>query len=398
MKVLIINAGSSSLKYQLMDMKDESVIAKGNCERIGVDGKMGYKTGAGYAVEYEADFPTHKEALSEVVKLLTTGESKVIEDLKEISAIGHRMLHGQEVYKESAIATDKLLQDMLDWQELGPLHIPPQAGAIVTCKEIFGTDVPQVAVFDTSFHQTMPPKAYMFGIPYEYYEKYTIRRYGFHGTSHRYLTLRYSELTGDLQGKKIITCHLGNGSSISAVKDGKCADTSMGFTPLDGFIMGTRSGAVDPSVVTFIQNKENLSADEITDIMNKKSGFLGISGVSSDCRDVEAAAAEGNERAKLTMDMLVYQIKKFVGSYAAAMGGVDAVIFTGGIGENDATVRAEVCSGMEFLGLSIDKEACNNASRKEMKFSTADSKVEAWVIPTDEELMIARDTRDLVEK
>ena len=396
MKILIVNAGSSSLKYQIMDMENESVIAKGNCERIGVDGIVGYKNSAGFETEYEMALPSHKEALLEVVKLLTTGEGKVIDDASEISAIGHRALHGQEIYKASTIITEKVIQDMFDFKELGPLHNPPQAMVMATCFEIFGADMPMVAVFDTSFHQTMPPEAYIFGLPYEYYEKYSIRRYGFHGTSHRYIAQRYGELTGGLQGKKIITCHLGNGSSITAIKDGKSVDTSMGFTPLDGFIMGTRSGGVDPSVVTYIQNKEGLSADEVADLMNKKSGFVGISGVSSDCRDVEAAAAEGNERAKLTMDILVYQIKKFVGGYAAAMGGVDAVIFTGGIGENDADIRARVCSDMEYLGLSIDKEVCKNASRKEANFATEDSKVEAWVLPTNEELMIARDTRDLV--
>ncbi len=398
MKILIINAGSSSLKYQLMDMADESVIAKGNCERIGVDGKIGHKTANGFELEYDIPFPTHKEALLEVVKVLTTGEGKVIDDVKEINAIGHRVLHGQEVYKVSTIVTEKVIEDVMNFKELGPLHNPPQAIAMATCFEVFGKDTPMVAVFDTSFHQTMPRKAYIFGIPYEYYEKYSIRRYGFHGTSHRYIAQRYGEIKGDLTGKKVITCHLGNGSSITAIQDGKSVDTSMGFTPLDGFIMGTRSGGIDPSVVTYIQNKEGLSPDEMSDLMNKKSGFLGLSGVSSDCRDIEEAAENGNERAAMTMEILVYQIKKFVGSYAAAMGGVDAIIFTGGIGENDADVRAAVCSDMEFLGLSIDKEACKNASRKEAMFSTPGSKVEAWVLPTNEELLIARDTLELVSK
>ena len=396
MKILVINAGSSSLKYQLMDMENEDVLAKGNCERIGVDGKIGHKTAAGVELEYDVAFPTHKEALMEVVKVLTTGEGKVIDDVKEISAIGHRVLHGQEVYKVSTRVTDKVIEDVMNFKELGPLHNPPQAIVMATCQEVFGKDVPMVAVFDTSFHQTMPPKAYIFGVPYEYYEKYSVRRYGFHGTSHRYITQRYGELKGDLTGTRIISCHLGNGSSITAIQDGKVLDTSMGFTPLDGFIMGTRSGGVDPSVVTYIANKEGFTPDQMSDLLNKKSGFLGLSGVSSDCRDVEQAAAQGNERAKLTMDILVYQIKKFIGSYAAAMGGVDAVIFTGGIGENDANVRAAVCSDMEFLGLSIDKDACAAASRKEAKFSTADSKVEAWVLPTNEELMIARDTLSLI--
>ncbi len=398
MKILVINAGSSSLKYQLIDMENESVLAKGNCERIGIDGLIGHKTAAGVKIEKNIDFPTHKEAFMAVVDMLTNGEGKVIDDVKEITAVGHRVLHGSEVYKTSTLVTDKVIDDILSFRELGPLHNPPQAIAMKACQEVFGKDTPMVAIFDTSFHQTMPPKAFIFGVPYEYYEKYSIRRYGFHGTSHRFISQRYGEIIGGLEGKKVITCHLGNGSSISAVKDGKCYDTSMGLTPLDGFIMGTRSGGVDPSVVTYIMNKEGLSADEMSAILNKKSGFLGLSGVSSDCRDVKKAAEEGNERAKLTIDILVYQIKKFIGSYAAGMGGVDAIIFTGGIGENDASIREAVCSDMEFLGLKIDKAVNEESSRKEAKFSAADSKVEAWVLPTNEELLIARDTLEIVSK
>ncbi len=397
MKILVINAGSSSLKYQLMDMADESVLAKGICERIGLDGKIGHKRADGAEVEYDIPFPTHKEAFMEVVKVLTTGEAKVIDSVSEITAVGHRTLHGSEIYKESTLIDDKVIDTVMELRELGPLHNPPQAIAMRACQDVFGKDIPMVAVFDTAFHQTMPPKAFIFGIPYEYYEKYSIRRYGFHGTSHRYIAQRYGEIKGGIEGTRIITCHLGNGSSISAIKDGKVQDTSMGLTPLDGFIMGTRSGGIDPSVVTYIANKEGKTPDEMADMMNKKSGFLGLSGVSSDCRDIEAAAAEGNYRAQLTIEILIYQIKKFVGSYAAAMGGVDAIIFTGGIGENDAEVRAAVCSDMEFLGLSIDKEACKKASRKEAMFSTPASKVEAWVLPTNEELMIARDTLEIVK-
>ncbi len=396
MKILVINAGSSSLKYQLIDMETEAVLAKGNCERIGIDGLIGHKTAAGVEVKKELSFPSHKEAFLAVVDVLTNGEGKVIDDVKEITAVGHRALHGGEIYKEATLVTDKVIEDMLALRELGPLHNPPQAIAMKACQEVFGKETPMVAIFDTSFHQTMPPKAYIFGLPYEYYEKYSIRRYGFHGTSHRFVSQRYGQIIGGLEGKKVITCHLGNGSSISAIKDGKCYDTSMGLTPLDGFIMGTRSGGIDPSVVTFVMNKEGLSADEMANIMNKKSGFLGISGVSSDCRDVKAAAAEGNERAKLTIEMLVYQIKKFVGGYAAGMGGVDAILFTGGIGENDAEIREAVCSEMEYLGLKVDKEANAKASRKEAKFSAEDSKVEAWVLPTNEELLIARDTLEIV--
>lgn len=397
MKILVINAGSSSLKYQLMDMENEHVLAKGNCERIGVDGKIGHKTDDGRKAEYDVAFPTHKEAFMEVVKLLTTGDASVIKNVNEISAVGHRVLHGSEVYKVSTLVTDQVIDDVASFKDLGPLHNPPQAVAMRACQEVFGKDIPMVAVFDTSFHQTMPEKAYMFGIPYEYYERYHIRRYGFHGTSHRYITGRFGELCGGTEGKKLIICHLGNGSSLAAVKDGKVMDTSMGFTPLDGFLMGTRSGGIDPSVVTFIANKENMTPDQMSDMLNKKSGFLGVSGVSSDCRDLNEAAQGGNKRAQLALDMFVYQIKKFIGGYAAAMGGVDAIIFTGGIGENDAEMRAEICSGFEFMGLNVDKAACEGASRKEAKFSAANSKVEAWVLPTNEELMIARDTLSLVK-
>ena len=398
MKVLVINAGSSSLKYQLIEMDTQDVVAKGLCERIGIDGRISHKTESGYKAEYDVSFPTHKEALEELVKLLTEGENKVVNDISEIKAIGHRVLHGSEKYKASTIVTDELIEDIgVKFRDLGPLHNPPQAVAMAACQEVFGKETPMVAVFDTSFHQTMPEKAYMFGIPYEYYEKYSIRRYGFHGTSHRFITKRYFEITGkDPEGTKLIICHLGNGSSLSAVKDGKVCDTSMGLTPLDGFVMGTRCGGIDPSVVTYIMDKEGLTPEQMSNLMNKKSGFLGISGISSDCRDLENAAAEGNHRAQLALDMFAYQIKKIAGGYAAAMGGVDAIIFTGGIGENSAAQRGEICSDMEYLGLSIGEELNNNASRKEAKFSTGDSKVEAWVIPTNEELMIAQDTVEIV--
>ncbi len=392
MKVLVINAGSSSLKYQLFDMADESVLAKGNCERIGVDGKIGHKTADGRAVEYNVDFPTHKEAFMELVKVLTSGEGKVLDDIGEISAIGHRVLHGGEIYKVSSVVDEKLISTVEALSELGPLHNPPQAVAMRACREVFGQQLPMVAVFDTSFHQTMPPKAFMFGLPYEYYEKYSIRRYGFHGTSHRFVSHRFAELTGGVHN--LITCHLGNGSSIAAIQDGRVVDTSMGFTPLDGFIMGTRCGGIDPSVVTYIMNKEGLTPDQMSDLMNKQSGFLGLSGIGSDCRDLQAAAQQGNARARLTLDMLVYQIKKFIGGYAAAMGGVDAVVFTGGIGENDDAVREEVLSGMEYLGLKLDRNL--NHTRAEQKISAADSRVQAWVIPTNEEIVIARDTMELI--
>ncbi len=398
MKILVINAGSSSLKYQLIDMENEQVLAKGLCERIGIGGEITHKPHDGRVVKHEADFPTHTEAFQELVKLMTSGEGKVIDDMSEIAAVGQRTVHGGEKFSGSVLIDSEVLAKIEECSELAPLHNPAAILAIKACEKVFGGKVPQVAVFDTAFHQTMPEKAYIFGLPYEYYEKYHIRRYGFHGTSHRFVSARFFEITGmKPEGSKLITCHLGNGSSISAIKDGKCMDTSMGFTPLDGFIMGTRSGGIDPSVLTYIMEKENLSPKAMSDIMNKKSGLLGISGVSSDKRDIGAAAAEGNQRAKLANELLNYQIKKFVGSYAAAMGGVDAIIFTGGIGENDDTVRAGVCSDMEFMGVELNRSANDGMRGEEKKISTDSSKVQVWVIPTNEELLIARDTRDLVK-
>ncbi len=393
MKVLVINAGSSSLKYQLIDMDGETLIAKGNCERIGIDGKIGHTSVGGASIDVDKEMKTHKEAFLNVVEILTTGETKVIDSVSEISAVGHRILHGAEVYKESVLLTDEVLATLDTMTELGPLHIPPQLAAVRASIDVFGTEKPMVGVFDTSFHQTMPKKAYMFGLPYEYYEKYHIRRYGFHGTSHKFVMRRYYKTTEKArEGSKLIVCHLGNGSSLAAIKDGKVYDTSMGFTPLDGFLMGTRSGGIDPSVVTFIANKEGKTPDEMSDMMNKQSGVLGISGVSSDFRDLTKAKNEGNKRAELAIDMFVYQIKKFIGSYAAAMGGVDAICFTGGIGENDNRIRQAICEDFEFLGLKITSDLCKAANGQTAKFSTEDSKVDAYVIPTNEEIMIARDT------
>lgn len=400
MKILVINAGSSSLKYQLIDMNKEHVIAKGNCERIGVDGLITHKTGDGRSYQYEVAFPTHKEAFMEVVKVLTNGEGKVIDSVKEIAAVGHRVLHGSEIYKVSTLVDEAVIKTVEELSELGPLHNPPQAAAMRACRAVFGEETPMVAVFDTSFHQTMPEKAYMFGIPYEYYEKYHIRRYGFHGTSHYYVSSHFLEMKGikdHPEGSKIVVCHLGNGSSITAVKDGKCMDTSMGFTPLDGIIMGTRSGGIDPSVLTYIMNKENLTPDEMSDILNKKSGFLGLSGLSSDARDLVNASKEGHHRAKLACDIVRYQIKKFIGSYAAAMGGLDAVLFTGGIGENSGELRAEVCEGLEFLGIEIDEKENDHNTGNDHLISKKTAKAEVWVIPTNEELAIAKDTRRIVE-
>ena len=371
MKILVINAGSSSLKYQFIDIETQAVLAKGLCERIGIDGRISHKTEAGYKTEYDVSFPTHKEAFEELVKLLTEGENKVVNDISEIKAIGHRVLHGSEKYKASTIVTDELIEDIgVKFRDLGPLHNPPQAVAMAACQEVFGKETPMVAVFDTSFHQTMPEKAYMFGIPYEYYEKYSIRRYGFHGTSHRFITKRYFEITGkDPEGTKLIICHLGNGSSLSAVKDGKVCDTSMGLTPLDGFVMGTRCGGIDPSVVTYIMDKEGLTPAQMETLMNKKSGFLGLSGVSSDFRDLQKAADEGNEHAKEAIAVFAYRVAKYIGAYVAAMNGVDNIVFTAGIGENDAATRKAIYSGLEFMGIKVDeaKKAYRKAKRERRK-------------------------------
>ena len=396
MKVLVINAGSSSLKYQLIEMNGEEVIAKGNCERIGMDmGLITHKTSTGAVVKKETAFPSHKEAFLEVVSQLTSGEGKVIDSLDEVSAIGHRAVHGGEKFSSSVIIDEDMMQTMDDLADLAPLHNPPGLTGMKACKEVFGEDVPMVGVFDTAFHQTMPAKAYIYPIPYEYYEKYRIRRYGFHGTSHRFVSNRLAEITGK-KDMKVITCHLGNGSSIAAVDCGKVMDTTMGLSPLEGLIMGTRSGSIDPTIVSFLADKEGMTAAEVVNMLNKKSGYQGVSGLTSDQRDLEKAASEGNERAALAVEIQKYQIKKYIGSYAAAMGGVDAIVFTGGIGENDASVRADVCADMEWMGLKFNAEA-NKVRGKETLLSAEDSKVQVWLIPTNEELMIARDTRDIVE-
>ena len=401
MKILVINAGSSSLKYQLIDMDNEHVIAKGNCERIGIEGSLiTHKTDDGRKVQLESNFPTHTEAFEKLLEVLTTGEGKVIDSIAEISAVGHRVLHGSEVYKESTLITDKVIDDIDSFRELGPLHNPPQAATMRACRKALGENVPMVAVFDTSFHQTMPEKAFMYGIPYEYYEKYSLRKYGFHGTSHRYVSGHYLKITGKKpEGTKVVVCHLGNGSSITAIDGGKVIDTSMGLTPLDGFMMGSRTGTLDPSVVTFIMEKEHLTPSEMDQILNKKSGLLGISGVSSDDRDVTKAAAEGNQRAQLAHDILEYQISKFIGGYLVALGGCDAIVFTAGVGENQSHHRQVVGEYLKFLGVKIDPELNEKmVLGKEGKISTPDSSMEVYVIPTNEELVIARDTKALVEK
>lgn len=400
MKILVVNAGSSSLKYQLIDMEGEKVIAKGLCERIGIDGKISHKTADGKVYEAEIAMPNHTEAFNCVKFALTESDAKAIDSLDEIGAIGHRVVQGGAMFSESVVIDESVIKGIEDLSDLAPLHNPPHVQGIRACIACFGEQVPEVAVFDTAFHSTMPETSYLFALPYEYYEKYKIRRYGFHGTSHRYVSKRYFELTGENeQGSKIITCHLGNGSSITAVKDGKCYDTSMGLTPLDGFIMGTRTGTLDPSVVTYIMEKENLDAKQLSDLLNKKSGMLGVSGVSSDNRDVESAAKDGNYRAQLAITMQRYQITKFVGQYTAALGGADAIIFTGGIGENGAELRKYVADHLAFMGVKINDDLNAKMIRgNEGLISTPDSKVKVYVIPTNEELMIARDTKEIVEK
>lgn len=396
MKIFVVNAGSSSLKYQLIDMTDESVLAKGLCERIGVTGAIKHTAADGRVYAAEIPMPTHSEAFEAVVYAMTKSEAKVIDSFDEISAIGHRIVQGGSIFSKSTLITPEALADIDALGELAPLHNPAHVLAIRACIKTFGSEIPQVAVFDTSFHQTMEPKVYMYALPYEYYEKYKVRKYGAHGTSHYFVSQRVLAIEGD-QNKKVITCHLGNGCSITAVKDGKCYDTSMGFTPLDGFMMGTRTGTLDPSAVTFIANKENLTPDEMSSICNKKSGVFGVSGVSNDNRDVAAAAEQGNERAQLAIDMQRYQILKFIGSYIAALGGVDAIAFTGGIGENDAELRAYICESLAFMGVKCNYEA-NKVRGKEIKISTDDSKVNVYIIPTNEELAIARDTLAIISK
>ena len=398
MLILVVNAGSSSLKYQLLNMDDESVIAKGNCYRIGIDDHISHKTFDGRKIETECSFPTHTEAFAKLVEVLTTGEASVIKSMSEISAVGHRIVQGAEVFDKTTLVTDEVIDKIDEMKELAPVHNHAHALALHACQKVLPEGVPMVAVFDTAFHQTMPEKAFMFGLPYEDYENYHVRKYGFHGTSHRFVSHALADAMGkDIKDLKIVSCHLGNGSSVTAVDGGRSVDTSMGFTPLDGVLMGTRTGAVDPSAVTYIQEKHGFSAAEMSEYMNKKSGFLGISGISSDNRDITAAAEKGDKRAILASEMLQYQIKKYIGSYAAAMNGLDAVLFTGGIGENAWEVREGVCKDMEFFGIKIDTEK-NKSTRGELiKISTPDSKVEVWIVPTNEELLIARDTLAMIK-
>ena len=396
MKILVINAGSSSLKYQLIDMENESLLAKGLCERIGIDGRLTHKPQNGKPV-YEADvpFPTHKEAIETVLEKLTSKEYGVVETMAEIGAVGHRVLHGGIEFTESCVVDDACEAAIKKCFPLGPLHNPANLMGIKACQAAM-PGVPQVAVFDTSFGMSMTPEAYIYAIPYEYYENDSIRRYGFHGTSHRFVSARACEIMGK-KGTRVINCHLGNGSSVSASIDGKCVDTSMGLTPLEGLPMGTRSGNLDPAILQFIMNKYGYTADEMLNILNKKSGVLGISGVGSDFRDLEKAAKEGDERAQLALDKFAYEVRKYIGSYAAAMGGVDIITFTAGVGENGPDMRESICEGLGFLGVHVDHEK-NQVRGKETDISAADSTVKVYVIPTNEELMIARDTLALVTK
>ena len=400
MKVLVVNAGSSSLKYQLFDTESSTVLAKGNCERIGIDGsRIIHKTAGKEEYIKETALCDHSAAMKLVVETLLDSKVGCIGSVDEIEAIGHRVVHGGPYFAESVLVTDEVMSVLEKCVSYAPLHTPAHIMGIKGCKAAM-PKTPEVLVFDTAFHQTMPKEAYMYGISYDMYEDYQIRRYGAHGTSHRYVSGEMIKIMGgEAKGTKIITCHIGNGSSISAVKDGKCIDTSMGFTPLDGVLMGTRCGSIDPAIVPFIMEKKGYTPAEMDNYMNKKCGFAGISGVGSDSRDVERAMDEGNERAKLVLDMLCYQIKKYIGSYSAAMGGVDAIVFTAGIGEHVSYIRKNALSGLEYLGIKLDNERNTfGHSNTPVKLSCDDSRVQVYMIPTNEELVIAKDTEEIVNK
>lgn len=400
MKILVINAGSSSLKYQLIDTENEQVLAKGNCERIGTDGAfIGFKAPNGDKIERKTQMLNHTQAFEAVKSALTDNEYGVVKNLNEISAVGHRIVQGGSYFDKSVLVNNDTLNKIKELAPLAPLHNPAALQGIDACTKVFGTIIPQVAVFDTAFHQTMPEKAYMYAIPYKYYEKFGVRKYGFHGTSHRYVTDKMAELIGKPKEElKLITCHIGNGSSISAVKFGKVIDTTMGLTPLGGFMMGTRSGSLDPSVVTFIAEKEHLTPEELSNILNKESGLLGVSGVSSDARDVAAAELSGNRRAHLAHEMLYYQIAQYIGSYYVTLGGCDGIVFTAGLGENRPPLREKVCEYLECLGIKINKEINDRAlCGVTGTISTPDSAIRVEVIATDEEMVIARDTKAIVE-
>ena len=399
MKILVINAGSSSLKYQLIDMETEKVMAKGLCERIGIDGHLKHSPLVGGKPVFNEDIalPTHSEAIAAVIDKLTSAEYGVVASMKEIDAVGHRVVHGGEKFASSVLINDDVMKTLDECTPFAPLHNPANITGINACKAVMG-EVPMVAVFDTAFHQTMPSKAYMYAIPYEYYEKDGVRRYGFHGTSHRYVSKRCAELMGrPIEELKIVSCHMGNGSSICAIDHGKCVDTSMGFTPLVGLPMGTRCGDLDPGVMQYIMHKYDLDIDEMLNILNKKSGVQGISGISSDFRDLDKAAEEGNKRAALALDMFHYWVAKDVGAYVAAMNGVDAIVYTAGVGENSAETRKAISEYFGYLGVKID-DAANSKRGEDIMISTPDSKVKVFVIPTNEELVIALDTCEIVSK
>lgn len=399
MKILVINAGSSSLKFQLFDMRDEKVIAKGNCEKIGMKGSfVGYTMKEGKK-EIMIDMPNHKVAIKKVLELLTDKEEGVIKDLKEISAVGHRFVQGGWLFDRSVIITQDTIDKLNKLVDLSPLHAHANMAGVEGCMDIM-KDIPQTIIFDTSFHATMPPKAYMYGIKYEDYEKYHVRKYGFHGTSHRYVTGEVAKLLNKSPKEiNVITVHLGNGSSITAVQGGKSIDTTMGLTPLEGLIMGTRSGDLDATVVSYLADKKKMSASEVVNYLNKESGILGVSGVSSDMRELNEAIKNGNERARLALDMLIYRVKKYIGSYMAVLGHVDAIVFTGGIGENQEDLRESALEGLENFGIKIDKKKNLNLPRgTSEEISTKDSKIKVFRVPTNEELLIARDTKELIEK
>ena len=397
MKILVINCGSSSLKYQLIDSDTEAVLAKGLCERIGIDGMFTYQKTGGEKKVTQIDQPDHKKSVSLVLEALADPENGVVKDLSEIGAVGHRVVHGGEAFEESAIITDEMMKAVEACNDLAPLHNPANIIGINACKELM-PDVPQVGVFDTAFHQTMPKEAFIYGIPYEYYTKYKIRKYGFHGTSHAYVSQRTAEILGlDYSKAKIIVCHLGNGASICAVDGGKSVETSMGLTPLMGLIMGTRSGEIDPGVMEFIAKKDNLDLEGVMNILNKRSGVLGLSGLSSDFRDIDTAIEDGNEQAKIAKDAFVHRVVNYVGAYIAVMNGVDAIAFTAGVGENDPDMRRDVMTHFTYMGAKIDEEL-NKCRGVERVISTDDSAVKVLVVPTNEELMIARDTERLVLK
>ncbi len=398
MKVLVINSGSSSIKYQVFDMEKEELLAKGLVERIGIEGSRIIHTPIGKEkMIKEVPVPDHRVGIKLLIDALLDKEYGVVKDLNEIKAVGHRVVHGGEKFSGSVLITDEVMEALRENIDLAPLHNPPNILGIEACQELM-PNIPHVGVFDTAFHATIPDYAYMYALPYEYYEKYKIRRYGFHGTSHRYVSQRAAEIIGKpIEELKIITLHMGNGVSFAAVKNGKSVETTMGFTPLEGMVMGTRSGDIDPAIVIYLMEKEGLSTKEIYNILNKKSGLLGLSGISNDMRDIQKEKANGNERARIAVGVFVHRAKKYIGAYAAIMGGLDALVFTAGIGENDRLIRRDVCKGLEFLGVEFDDEANNRVGAEEAIISKPSSRVKVLLVPTNEELMIARDTKEIVD-